>query len=141
MINQQSKTFFSTILLLLVGFYSYAQIIDVERDPIYMRVFVDTDNFGPSYLDSLEQGYLNIENDTVKLAILSDLSYYWHTRNLEKSLVLTKKGISRSREKGYEIWEGRFQIIQGAVLLRMEKLDSAFTVLQEARKKVMIEWL
>ncbi len=139
MINQQSKTFFSTILLLLVGFYSYAQIIDVERDPIYMRVFVDTDNFGPSYLDSLEQGYLNIENDTVKLAILSDLSYYWHTRNLEKSLVLTKKGISRSREKGYEIWEGRFQIIQGAVLLRMEKLDSAFTVLQEARKKVMKE--
>jgi two-component sensor histidine kinase len=34
------------------------------------------------------------------------------------------------------VWNGRFQVIQGAVLLRQEKLDSAFLVLEDAKHKI-----
>src|SRR5210317_291087 len=65
-------------------------LVDTDRDPIYKRVFVDTDNFGPSYLDTLEAAYPGVLVDSVKFSILNDLAYYWHTRNLKKSLELTR---------------------------------------------------
>ncbi len=110
--------------------------VDLDRDPVYKRVFVDTDNFGFSYLDSLETIYEKVEIDTVRYAILNDLAYYWHTRNLNRSLELARQGIGMCREDDNHLWEGRFQITLGAALLRMEKLDSAYAVLQSARKKV-----
>lgn len=113
-----------------------AMLIDIERDEVYQRVFIDTDNFGPSYLDSLESAYEKVSVDTIKFAILNDLAYYWHTRNLQRSMEFTLKGLELARENDNSLWEGRFQITQGAVLLRMEKLDSAYAILQAARKKV-----
>ena len=103
---------------------------------MYKRVFVDTDNFGASYLDSLESAYERVEVDTVRYAILNDLAYYWHTRNLNRSLEFARKGLKLCQDDGNQVWEGRFQITQGAALLRMERLDSAYAVLQAARKKV-----
>ena len=113
-------------------------LVDMQRDPVYMRVFVDTDNFGPSYLDSLEAAYENVPIDSIKFPILNDLAYYWHTRNLKKSLVLTRKGLELTRSLENDLWEGRFMITEGAVLLRMEKLDSAYSVLEKAKTKVYV---
>ena len=111
-------------------------LVDPDRIPVYKRVFVDTDNFGASYLDSLESALERVETDTIRYAILNDLAYYWHTRNLKRSLEFARQGLSMCRAEGNLLWEGRFQITQGAALLRMEKLDSAYAVLQSARKKV-----
>ena len=113
-------------------------LVDPDRDPIYQRVFVDTDNFGPSYLDSLEASYEKVPVDSVRFSILNDLAYYWHTRNLKKSLDLTRKGLEMTRSAGDQLWEGRFMITEGAVLLRMEKLDSAYAVLEDAKPKVNV---
>ena len=68
--------------------------------------------------------------------MLNDLAYYWHTRNLGVALDFTQKGLQLTAGKRNTLWEGRFQITQGAILLRMEKLDSAQTVLQDAYNKV-----
>lgn len=113
-------------------------LVDLDRDPVYKKVFVDTDNFGPSYLDSLEASYEKVPIDSVKFSILNDLAYYWHTRNLKESLEWTRKGLELTRDAGNELWEGRFMITEGAVLLRMEELDSAISVLEDARSLVNV---
>lgn len=113
-------------------------LVDLDRDPIYQRVFVDTDNFGPSYLDSLEASFDKVPVDSVRYAILNDLAYYWHTRNLKKSLDFTRRGLEMARADNKTLWEGRFMITEGAVLLRMEQLDSASAVLDAARVKVLL---
>ncbi|MCG2459276.1 histidine kinase [Flavobacteriaceae bacterium F89] len=115
----------------------YSQIIDLNRNKPYTKVFVETDNFGASYLDTLEMAYPNMPTDAIGFSVLNDLAYYWHTRNLNKALDFTKRGLSLTAEKKDSLWEGRFQITQGAILLRMEKLDSAQIVLQAAERKVM----
>ena len=46
-------------------------------------------------------------------------------RNLTKALKFAEEGLLLTHEKKDTLWEGRFQITQGAILLRMEKLDSA----------------
>src|SRR5690606_18575038 len=76
-------------------------------------------------------------NDSIAFSVLNDLAYYWHTRNLNKALDFTSKGLLTTAERKDTLWEGRFQINQGAILLRMEKLDSAQTVLKEAEGKVL----
>jgi two-component sensor histidine kinase len=68
--------------------------------------------------------------------MLNDLAYYWHTRNLIVALNFTKKGLNLTKEKNNLLWEGRFQITEGAILLRLEKLNEAVIVLEEAKKKV-----
>ena len=119
---------------------AYAQeIIDLNSDNPYKKVFVDTDNFGPSYLEILEAAYPKIEEDSIKYSVLNDLAYYWHTRDLDKALNFTKIGLDLTREKKNLLWEGRFQITEAAIFLRMEKLDSAYVILQDARSKVFKE--
>ena len=130
------KTTFFVILFLVLNAVSFGQIIDLNRKAPYKKVFVETDNFGTEYLNILEQALTTIKQDTVYFEILNDLAYYWHTRNLNKSLVFTKKGLMLTNKKKDSLWNGRFQITQGAVLLRMEKLDSAYIVLEEAKTKV-----
>lgn len=115
----------------------HSQIIDFLGENSYNRVFVDTDNFGISYLDILERAYPLRKPDTIQFNILNDLAYYWHTRNLTKALNFTKEGLQLTREKKDTLWEGRFQITEGAILLRMEKLDSARFVLESSMKKVL----
>lgn len=115
---------------------SFGQIFDKHREKPYNRVFVDTDNFGASYLTTLEEALPQVETDALRFAILNDLAYYWHTRNLHTSLNFTQKGLQLASQKKDTLWEGRFQITLGAVLLRMEQLDSACSALEEAKKKV-----
>ncbi len=122
---------FTILLYLLFSMFLHGQ------SPEYQRVFVDTDNFGESYLDDLRDAYSKVTyNDTLQYSILNDLSYYWHTRNLKKAIQYTEMGLQLTTLNSDTLWHGRFQITQGAILLRMEKLDSAQTVLEEAMAKV-----
>lgn len=114
----------------------YAQIIKTGNGEYYKQVFVQTDNFGVSYLDTLEDALPKIKNDTIYYKVLNDLAYYWHTRDLKKALDFTEMGLQLTQSKKDTLWNGRFQITQGAVLLRLEQLDSAFSVLQRAKEKV-----
>ncbi len=130
-----SVVFISVINLVVVQFCS-GQLIDFSRDEPYSKVFVATDNFGASYLSILQEAYPKAGNDTLQLSILNDLAYYWHTRNLDSAMYFTSIGLKISRAKKKTAWEGKFQITEGAILLRMEKLDSAFDVLESAKQKV-----
>ena len=132
-----SQTFIIlSIFVLPSGFGGYGQIVDIHRSQPYKKVFVETDNFGASYLKILEESYGKVKADSTRFSMLNDLAYYWHTRNLNTALGFTKKGLSLAIAKKNITWQGRFQITQGAILLRMEKLDSAYLVLEDAKKKV-----
>lgn len=138
--HMQKQSLIKTILLIFWLFsfdLVFAQdLIDPERQNPYTRIFVDTDNFDDSYLQELELNYSKIPIDSLKFAALNDLAYYTHTRDLNRSLELTRIGLAMTREKKDTLWEGRFQITEGAVLLRMEELDTALTILESARSKV-----
>ncbi|MDX5586601.1 MAG: histidine kinase dimerization/phosphoacceptor domain -containing protein [Aureibaculum sp.] len=136
MIKKNSNSILFGLLFILSGTICIGQIVDFNNQNPYKKVFVDTDNFGASYLDILQEAVDKVENDTIKFSMLNDLAYYWHTRNLNEALNFTKKGLNLTKEKNNLLWEGRFQITQGAILLRMEKLNEAVTVLEEAKKKV-----
>lgn len=114
--------------------FSHGQIFDFSKPVPYQKVFVDTDNFDVAYLDILEANWDSVKEDTIRFSVLNDLAYYWHTRNLNTSLAFTQRGLSLCQY--HPLWEGRFQITLGSILLRMEKLDSALSVLEEAKVKV-----
>ena len=133
------KVVFISIFSLVGALVSHGQIVDLASDNPYKKVFVDTDDFDASYLTVLEESWDKVKNDTIGLSMLNDLAYYWHTRNLNTSLAFAKKGLVLSASKNNPLWEGRFQITLGSILLRMEKLDSAFTVLEDAKNKVKEE--
>ena len=116
---------------------SLAQDRPIVKKAPYQKVFVDTDNFGASYLKNLEVSLTNLKVDSTYFDRLNDLAYYWHTRNLNTALNYTKRGLSLTKTKKDTLWEGKFQITQGAILLRMEKLDSAYLVLEQAKTKVL----
>lgn len=135
------KPSFLIQLILILCLYSFKfvsaqKLIDPTRQNPYLRIFVETDNFDASYLEELEQNYSQIRIDSVKWAALNDLAYYTHTRDLNRSLELTRIGLALTREKKNTLWEGRFQVTEAAILLRMEKLDTAFGILVEAKTKV-----
>lgn len=115
----------------------YGQIFDFSKPNPYKKVFVETDDFDSSYLQILEDALDKIETDTIKFSVLNDLAYYWHTRNLITALDFTEKGLKLTSEKNNRLWHGRFQITQGSILLRQEKLGAAEAVLKEAEKKVL----
>lgn len=115
----------------------FGQIFDFSKTDPYKKVFSETDDFGASYLQILEDALYEIETDSIKFAVLNDLAYYWHTRNLTTALDFTEKGLKLTSEKNNVLWNGRFQITQGSILLRQEKLDAAEAVLKEAEKKVL----
>ena len=131
------KPGFILAFAILNSFVGIAQIVDLSSEKPYKKVFVDTDNFGASYLDILEESYPQVKPDSLQFSMLNDLAYYWHTRNLKTSLDFTLKGLELTIAKKDTLWEGRFQITQAAILLRMEKLDSALNVLAQAKKKVL----
>ncbi|MBZ9631277.1 hypothetical protein LB465_10850 [Salegentibacter sp. LM13S] len=62
-------------------------------------VFVQTHDFGLSYLRDLEFGLKKIKTDTLKFEVLNDLAYYWHTRNLSAALEFTEKELELTSEK------------------------------------------
>jgi len=135
------KPFLIVALILILWLFSvevvYAQkLIDPSRQNPYTRIFEDTDNFDASYLEELEQNYYKIGVDSLRFAALNDLAYYTHTRDLNRSLEFTRTGLAMTREKKDTLWEGRFQITEAAILLRMEKLDTALSILEAAKSKV-----
>jgi two-component sensor histidine kinase len=133
------KALIFAIVYIFCGSFCYGQIVDLNNENSYKKVFVDTDNFGASYLDTLGLSYKKVKNDEIQFSMLNDLAYYWHTRNLLVALKFTKEGLKLTSSSENQIWNGRFQITQGAILLRMEKLDSAYLVLEDAKTKVKEE--
>ncbi len=135
------RSYFKAICICFLSFLdcgiALAQIVDFDREKPYKKVFVETDNFGASYLDVLEESYPKANQDALKFSMLNDLAYYWHTRNLVKAKDFADMGLQLTTESKNALWEGRFQITKGAILLRMEKLDSAEFVLESARSKVL----
>ncbi len=113
-----------------------SQNLDSQSEKSYNKVFVETDNFGPSYLQTLEDALPGLEPDSIKFDAWNDLAYYTHTRNLSAALSITEQGLAHAIQKGNSLWEGRFQVTLGSILLRMEKLDSAMAVLESAKGKV-----
>ncbi|WP_373059287.1 sensor histidine kinase [Zunongwangia sp. H14] len=134
--NLSYRVFPLLIVLLLPSFKAGAQIFNFKRGDVYRKVFVETDDFDTSYLETLEYNLNGMPDDSSYFSVLNDLAYYWHTRNLNKALNFTKQGLKLARSKNDSLWEGRFQITQGAVLLRMENLDEAHEVLEMAKTKV-----
>ncbi|MEY8021038.1 histidine kinase dimerization/phosphoacceptor domain -containing protein [Muriicola sp. SD30] len=120
------------LFTIISGQQAMSQIIDFSKENSYKQVFRQTDNFGLSYLDTLEFGYKSAPTDSLRFTILNDLAYYWHTRDLVKAYEFTQIGLKEALVSGRNEWVGRFQITQGAILLRDEKLDSARIVLGQA---------
>lgn len=124
------------ICSLLNSTFVFSQILDGDNENSYNKVFVASDNFGLSYLAQLEEAFPLATVDSVKFSMLNDLAYYWHTRNLNTAMKFTETGLDLTSEVNDSLWEGRFQITQAAILLRMEKLDSALFVLESAKTKI-----
>lgn len=117
----------------------FAQNNEFVLENSYKKVFVETDDFDASYLDFLEESYPKAKTESIQFSMLNDLAYYWHTRNLVKALDFTEKGLALTRQKKDTLWEGRFQITQAVILLRMEKLYDAEAILKSAKAKVCEE--
>lgn len=112
------------------------QVKEVSGNFVYQEVFVDTDDFGSEYLDTMEKALEKIRDTELRLKILNDLGYYYHTRNLKKSLEIIQRGLSEARNQKNSYWEGRLQVSEGAVLLRMEELEFAELTLRNAIEKI-----
>jgi two-component sensor histidine kinase len=114
-----------------------AQIEEMNGLFQYKEVFVDTDDFGPEYLENLENSLTRITADPLmRLRILNDLGYYYHTRNLTKALELVNQGLEEATNLDNSYWQGRLQVSQGAILLRMEDLELAELILKNAISKI-----
>ncbi|MGY8914011.1 MAG: sensor histidine kinase [Flavobacteriales bacterium] len=133
------KLIMFTVLLFGYNSITHGQVLDFKKESPYQQIFVETDNFGSTYLSVLEDGLSSITNDTLKLKVMNDLAYYWHTRNLNTAWAFSEKGILLAKSLDNTLWEGRLQITQGAILLRMENLDRAEQLLKDARFKVKKE--
>ncbi|PKA97232.1 two-component sensor histidine kinase [Flavobacteriaceae bacterium MAR_2009_75] len=130
------KTVFLLAFTIVNGGLAFSQNLELYAEKSYKRVFVDTDNFGASYLDILENTYPEVRQDSIRFSMLNDLAYYWHTRNLSKAWDFTKIGLRLTANGNNKLWEGRFQVTEAAILLRMEKLDEAEKILKIAMTKV-----
>jgi two-component system, sensor histidine kinase PdtaS len=115
----------------------WAQLVDLGRDPPYQQVFVETDDFDTAYLAELEAAYYQTKESTLRLALINDLAYYWHTRNLNQAAAFARQGLALAAAADDRLAEGRLQISLGAILLRDEMLDSAELVLNQAIDKVL----
>lgn len=129
------KLFF--LALFLVSTYALAQV-EVKNGLFqYQEVFVDTDDFQSDYLEQLDSALDVIPKDsTLRLKVLNDLGYYYHTRNLNLALEYIEQGLDEARQKEDTYWEGKLMVSQGAILLRMEELELAENVLKEAILKI-----
>lgn len=127
---------FLLLLLFLTHLDLRAQIIISNEKFNYLKIFVDTDDFDADYLDNLEKSLEHVQQDSLRFMIINDLGYHYHTRNLHKSLEIINQGLAEVREADNDIWEGKMQVSQGAILLRMEDLDYAEVVLRSAWEKI-----
>ncbi|MBL7871685.1 MAG: histidine kinase [Cyclobacteriaceae bacterium] len=116
-----------------------SQIIELSRPKAYQAVFVETDDFDSTYLTILYNALKLPLPDTTKFAIGNDLAYYWHTRDLDKAHQLADSIYRVTVSSNNPVWQGRLQTTLGAILLRQDRLDTAFTVLESARTKLPVK--
>lgn len=115
----------------------HAQIREKNGLFLYREIFVASDDFGSDYLAQLENSLIRIPADSLlRLQVLNDLGYYYHTRNLTKALELINQGLAEATELNNVYWQGRLQVSQGSILLRMEELDLAELILKNAISKI-----
>lgn len=128
------------ILALLFFFFpllAIGQIEKVNGEFKYKAVFVDSDDFRSDYLDVLERGLNEIKDDSLlRLKILNDLGYYYHTRNLNKALDIINQGLEEAVSLKNTYWQGILEVSQAAILLRMDELDLAELLLTNAIDKI-----
>jgi two-component system, sensor histidine kinase PdtaS len=125
------------LLIFLIPILTVAQIVERNGHIQYNEVFLDTDDFGLEYLDVLEDALTQITDDPVmRLRIINDLGYYYHTRNLNKALKIINQGILEATDLNNTYWQGRLQVSQGAILLRLEELELAELILKNAISKI-----
>ncbi|MCL6259406.1 tetratricopeptide repeat protein [Aquiflexum sp. TKW24L] len=129
------KRIFS-LLFYLITLQVEAQLYYKNGKIDYRQVFVETDDFDADYLDRLESGLKDIKVNTLRVKVLNDLGYYYHTRNLKKSMTIITQGLEEARLMDDKYWEGRLQVSQGAILLRLDELDWAEIVLKSAIEKI-----
>lgn len=130
--SNPAQLLFLNLLSFLLGIApGMCQIFTSDSDFRYHRVFEDTDNFGASYLSILEDSLPALEEGPIKYAVWNDLAYYSHTRNLRTAVNHALNARNAARLAGDTLWEGRIGITLGAILLRMEELDSAQTILKD----------
>jgi two-component system, sensor histidine kinase PdtaS len=125
------------LLFFLIPFLSSAQIEKVNGQFQYREIFVESDDFGVEYLDVLEYSLIDIPKDSLlRLKILNDLGYYYHTRNLNKALEIINQGLEEAVNLKNQYWKGKFEVSQAAILLRMDELELAELLLNSAIPKV-----
>lgn len=123
----------SFLLLFFNPFLSSAQIEKVNGQFYYKEIFVETDDFESECLENLEKSLSEIQDISVlRLKILNDLGYYFHTRNLNKALEIINQGLEEAITLKNTYWQGRLEVSQAAILLRMEELDLAEILLNKA---------
>jgi len=128
---EMKKFFFCWIFIIPIVLF--AQIEKQMGKIQYQEVFVDTDDFQLDYLHHLEHALFEIpEFAPLRLKIVNDLGYYYHTRNLNTALKYVESGLKEAISSDQSYWQGRLLVSKGAILLRMEKLDQAEKVLNEA---------
>ncbi|WP_439483820.1 tetratricopeptide repeat-containing sensor histidine kinase [Cyclobacterium plantarum] len=127
-------------LLILPGFIWFCFLpgnVFGQNSTTYKPVFSYPPDFAREYLDELQHLSLQpLKPDSLRWRVLWDLGYYTHTRNLNRALVFTDQGLEESRKAKNKVWEGRFQLIKGAILLRMDEPDQAEIYLRSAQHKV-----
>ncbi|MBB6326673.1 two-component sensor histidine kinase [Algoriphagus iocasae] len=129
------KVFF--LAYFFTSFGLIAQIQKVGGSFQYEEVFIDTDDFQSDYLEKMEGSLAELKSPSeLRLQIINDLGYYYHTRNLTKALLIIEGGLNEARDMGNSYWEGRMMVSQGAILLRMEELDHAQSVLTAAIENI-----
>ncbi|WP_163381110.1 histidine kinase dimerization/phosphoacceptor domain -containing protein [Cyclobacterium sp. SYSU L10401] len=125
-------------LLILIGFipcYFFSGF--VYQVPTYQPVFSYPPDFEQEYLNDLSELVQQAQQpDSLRWEILWDLSYYTHTRNLTRALTFADMGLEEAKSEKNSLWEGRFQLIKGAILLRMDEPDQAELYLRSAQNKV-----
>ncbi|MFC5625869.1 tetratricopeptide repeat protein [Algoriphagus winogradskyi] len=130
------KNFFS-VAFLLISFAGFAQIEVKNGLFLYNEVFVISDDFQEDYLNKMEAAVFEMPKDSpLRLQVINDLGYYYHTRNLKIALEYIEMGLQEARDKNESYWEGKLLVSQGAVLLRMEELDLAEKALTDAITKI-----
>ncbi len=120
--------------LLFIPAMLYAQLSYYKGALEYQAIFVETDDFGEEYLDLIEEGLKHAENTDLRLQLINDLGYHYHTRNLRKSLNIINQGVEEAYKLNDELWLARMQVSKGAILLRMEELDEAESILLAAKE-------
>lgn len=109
--------------------------LSVQRGAVaYQPIFVETDDFGAEYLDLLEEGLDRVDQPELRLQLFNDLGYHYHTRNLRKSLSIINQGIEEAHQLNNDLWLARMQVSKGAILLRLEELDQAESILLAAKE-------